>query len=1294
MSLLDIGKNLFQKASTGVSNFLQQYPTPISYVQQQMQPKQVVSPIPQPVTPTDNRGIWATPVRRGMVQAQKTIQSPPFQQALQNGVPWFNPLNPFRGYTEQLLPTALQTGVNAGLEKITGNPMTFNLIPQNTLQGYSSSGPLGKAQPYLTGGLQTLNAGMGLAMGPTAAANPLGFAKSLLAFNTGLQGTGALAQGIREKQPIKEIGKNIAEAIIGKGKTSGPFGGIFGDNVLTQAADLTLALGLPLVFHGKTNEITTYKKDTLGRLHDAGGLYVEGDKPVKPPKMPTAQWNFQLEFNKKYGRNPYEPVFPNDLEKALKIEAEKRIGMQVRSKGADVIQSSPTGVGGVPEGVTGKAKLKGLPQIEPLAQPSLQTNPLASGEQPPVGKAKIRTVQTPTSPDTLPNSIPRGFTTSVQEAPKVMKKVKKLVDNTYVPKPNKQLMGEAQALLQSGAKIDLKRTENVDQKIAATIQEAVNQQKKNPQAAANLYNNLSERGTELGRGVQAFSLLDKMSPEAIALSAAGKIKKYNMTAIRKIPELTGAQVKLIGDKVSALDGLTVGSREHGIAVNELANTVNNFIPSSLVDKALTVWKAGLLTSLRTHERNLLGNTIMYASEVVKDIPATIADIGMSAVTGKRTLTPTLQGAAGGATKGAQAAKDVTLLGYDPQEAISKFDVHRVTWGNNPVEQFLKKATDAVYRPLAAEDKVFWHSAFARSLYDQAGAEAMNAGKKGNKAFIENLVHNPTVEIGKTALNDANYATFHDKSALSGIANGIKNAAKNIPGAGGELGKVVTEVLAPFTGVPSSIVGKTLAYSPIGLIKGAINTGRVLAGSVPELQRQAAQEIGRGVVGTGLFGLGAYLMNKGLMTGQPKDPKEADLWQAQGKQANSVLVNGKWRSINSIGPQNLVVLAGAKYQEETGKSDGSMGAYAGGLAKDQLSQTFLAGVQGPLNAITDPARYGQSYIGNQASSLIPNIVKDTSKAFDPNAREVHGVGDYVKQSIPGVRNQLLPKRDVLGNIVSQEPTGINAFFDLFNSKTPIDNQVVSELSRLAQSGNEATPSKLTTNQTILKQKVKLTFDQLNTLESRVGEALRPQLQSLVISPAYQSLDDELKAQAIDKIVQSVRDKYKIVNTNSITSGGTQAPIQQGVMVPIVNKNGNVTMIDTSFQPTSPEITGLTELDKKSFTKFNGEITQKANDIYDLYKAGNLTQDEANTQLSKLKDLKSQYAAPKTAKKISISKVSVSKIKIVTPKKSKTLNFKIASSPKLKMAKLKSKKTSQIKPIKIAKLKGLAKSKRLV
>lgn len=617
--------------------------------------------------------------------------------------------------------------------------------------------------------------------------------------------------------------------------------------------------------------------------------------------------------------------------------------------------------------------------------------------------------------------------------------------------------------------------------------------------------------------------------QIIELSNLGAFdeKQYFPIIAKKLGVLSLSEkdARAISEAANKVQKMTDG-REKNIASAKLINQVNNLIPSSFADKAITVWKAALLTSLRTHERNLLGNAIHGAAEIAKDIPANQVDRLLALRTGKRSLTFTTRGVGAGGAQGIKAAKDILQTGFDPEQDISKYDINRVTWGNNPVEQTLKHLTDAVFRPLGAEDKPFLYAAYARSLYDQAGAAAINAGKNRDTAFIKQLVANPTSGMKENALKDSAIAAFHNKTIGSKIASSIKNSIERLQTKNTtdetvkQLLKVMTQTVAPFTGVLSAIGGQVIAYSPIGLLQGIAKAGTVLAKNVPDLQREAAQEIGRGVVGSGLIGLGAYLQQQGLLTGQPKDIKESQQWQLENKPANSVLIGGKWRAIGSIGPENLLALAGAKYQQDIG-NQGNVGKFVGDVGKDFLGQTFLQGVQQPLQAIQDPARFGPSYVGGQASSIIPNIVKDVAKANDPYQRENNGVLDYLKNNIPFLRNQGIVKRDTLGNPLPQEPTGVDAFVDLFNSKSPVSNPVVDELSRLNAEDNNATPSKLAKRQTIHGTKSVLTPQQLDSLEEAVRPQVSEALRQLIHTDKYKLMDDSEKASAINTTVSRVR-----------------------------------------------------------------------------------------------------------------------------------------------------------------------------
>ena len=719
----------------------------------------------------------------------------------------------------------------------------------------------------------------------------------------------------------------------------------------------------------------------------------------------------------------------------------------------------------------------------------------------------------------------RGFITHVKKATITPDALKDIVSGSYVVKSDAQLKLDASGLIKSSPdmaeKLALNPRNDVDVQIG---NELIGHYASmgDVQSAKRISEGMAESGTELGRAIHAYSLYDKNTPQGALKFANSKIKEYNHLHPNTKLKITDKQVKSLFDRAHAIQSMPMGN-ERNIASNDLIEEINNMIPSSTVDKAITVWKAGLLTSLRTHERNLFGNTVHQVAEMTKDLPASVADMIMAIRTGKRSLTPTLKGVGRGTIKGLGAAKDVVFRGYDPQETITKFDIRHVTWNKNPFEQLLKKYTDSIFRTLAAADKPFWNAAFARSLYDQAGAEAINIGKRGNKDFINNLVKNATPEMERVAVLDANTATFKDKTALSSLASVVKKDLSKT-----ELGKLVSEGLLPFTGVPSAVVGQMKAYSPIGLLQGIKKAGKVLIENVPELQRQAAQEVGRGTIGTGLFGLGAYLISQGLMTGIPKDADEARQWEMENKPNNSVFIGGKWRSINSVGPEALVLLAGAKFAADTG-----VGEKVAGVGKDIFSQTFLSGVQQPLLALADPARYGKRFVGGLATSLVPNIVKDVSKAIDPYQRETSTIKEQMKGAIPGLRNALTPRRDVLGNIIENPQFGPRAFVDLFGSKTPANNKIVTELGRLYDTGLAKIPTKLSNTQIISGKKMELTSQQLDYLESRVGIRLNKELSNLIDTDSYKNATDEERIKAINDTVDSVRtDVKKKINVESI------------------------------------------------------------------------------------------------------------------------------------------------------------------
>lgn len=719
----------------------------------------------------------------------------------------------------------------------------------------------------------------------------------------------------------------------------------------------------------------------------------------------------------------------------------------------------------------------------------------------------------------------RSFGKRVKLSKNTPKEVKELVGGNYVVKSNKELQKDAAKLIKTNIEaadelaINPRNATDIEvgNQLIAHYQSMGQYQK-----AADIANSMNKSLTEGGQFVQAASLYDKTTPAGIQRFAQSEVEAFNRTHPNKKISIDDNTADKLFRKAQKIQKMSEG-RERNIATAELFNDIADIIPTSGWKKFITLWKAGLLTSFRTHERNLLGNTLNALGEMAKDPVAAISDIVMATRTGERTKTATLQGTLSGGRKGLSTMKDFVYKGFDPEKTIEKFDIKRVNWGKSKAGKVAKSYTDAVFRILGAADKPFYKSALARSLYDQAGAKAINAGKRGNKEFIEKLVANPTEDMMKVAIRDAETAVFQQSTLAGNILTGIKNKIKG----GGELAEAAGEFFLPFTQVPSGVGSQLLSYSPAGLTQGAINAARTMITKNKGLQRQAAEQIGRGIVGTGLMALGYQLYNTGNMTGgYPESNREREQWKLEGKQENSIKIDGKWRKLSTIGPQASILVTGAQIAEAQKEGDAGVLKTAGAAGSEFLDQPFIQGMSVPLDVLRDPERNVQRFKNQAVSGLIPNFIKDIAKGTDEYKREAETVGQALQKSIPYARNKLTPMRDVYGEPLPEEGGVLRKTLDLFNSITPRGDNTTKEVGRLLEAGYDSTPTKLYNSQTIAGEKLKLKNEELDLIETKAGPKIKQAFDEIIQSPEYQKLDDEEKTKRLDKVVKDVRAVAKL------------------------------------------------------------------------------------------------------------------------------------------------------------------------
>lgn len=827
--------------------------------------------------------------------------------------------------------------------------------------------------------------------------------------------------------------------------------------------------------------------------------------------------------------------------------------------------------------------------------------------------AEPATPKIPTGKKTL------GVVKTIQDSPQTTPELAKIT-GSYNPKANKVAMAAASKRIAQdpGAAYQFAVTTHSAEGNATAIQLAKQLESQGKSSeAANLAVTKAQQALQAGQGNQIYGMWDKLSPETVAQTAAKTIEKYNATAKKPISQLSAEQYQGFVDAAKNLQSLPEGSRARGMAQQDLLKSIGQLVPSSKGDKAFALYRTGLLTGFRTPGKILASHTGSSLLEQAKNAPATLADQGISLVTGKRSMSLTARGNIAGAKGGTFAGVDNLLHGYEApgtggfqRDFANDTHFDTSTWHGKIAQNYV----DTVTRLHGSLYKPFYGAQHLNSLYDMALTNAKNQGLKGaeKEAFVSDFVKkatdvsikNPTPDIhgdistpegaASRAIAEAQYTTFQNKTKLGDIAAGAKRGKGN-----------PTRYVAPFTQIPSSVAMKIVDYSPVGPVKEAIQ--QIHAGNFD--QRALSQAIGRGVTGTGVMALGKALWDAGhVTTAYPTDPKEQAQWKLEGKQANSVLVGGKWRSLASLGPAGDAIAVGANFAEGlkgNPKTPGNLtnAGIQGGIGGEQViaASPYLQSLQNIGQAISSPGTKAQKLTEGLAGGLIPTGVANVATATDPLQRQTNSVGNAITNKIPIAREGNLPQIDVLGNKVPRAQGAVGSLIDPFYSSSNNSSPVINELQRLDDNNANSTPSPLKKNQTIVGQKVNLDPQQLTKLQQDTGLPIGQQFQQLMSTPEYKNADDATKQQALGDIVTGVRSQANI-NLAQGDSGGSSGSASGQINLNKLSTKAQLTLAKDSFDKSgkSYQVVGDTVLRRDA----QGNITATPKVKYD-YQVGAAT-----------------------------------------------------------------------------------------
>jgi hypothetical protein len=334
---------------------------------------------------------------------------------------------------------------------------------------------------------------------------------------------------------------------------------------------------------------------------------------------------------------------------------------------------------------------------------------------------------------------------------------------------------------------------------------------------------------------------------------------------------------------------------------------------------------------------------------------------------------------------------------------------------------------------------------------------------------------------------------------------------------GIIAAAVVDFIVPFKQIPGSIATRIVKRTPIGIAQEiAKQFVAVKKKGEPYDQRAMSQAIAEGFSAAPIVGAGYALAAAGQLTGgYPSDEKERKLWQAEGKQPNSVKVGDRWYSLNYIQPFGAILNMGAgAYQASKDGKDNIEQVWQGiaEAGKSVTDMSFLQGVSGAIDAVKNPEMAAERFISGTASSTVPNFVRSFAAATDDYERQAVGVKEGIQSAIPGWRQQLPTKKDAFGNDVPTKDNFLNRYVNPLKPSVARTDETTAEMRRLQDSELGTMPTE--SNSKVFGETNPLDKKQLNDLNAYTAKKVSTAWNEIIKSTEYKNLSDEDKKKSLD------------------------------------------------------------------------------------------------------------------------------------------------------------------------------------
>lgn len=380
-----------------------------------------------------------------------------------------------------------------------------------------------------------------------------------------------------------------------------------------------------------------------------------------------------------------------------------------------------------------------------------------------------------------------------------------------------------------------------------------------------------------GAALNAAKIMKRMTPAGRAQLMLKKVDKLN----EKFGDrLKGEKLELTDEQYNRI--IKAESEEEAAKVlDEISEELMEQIPSTVFEKLNEIRRFTMLANLRTHERNIIGNTVFAGARSLSDAME-VAAYKLPAV---RNRVEKL----GGVTEmnklsyrnmvkeNREFLDDQFKKVYEKSGSQTQYkDVYQTGQPKAFKGSRINKILDANYLALEKEDMLMFKPTFRKAYAQWCDA-------RGIKNMSE-MTEQQMEQAGNYALHKAEYATFRDDSTFARKICGYKTKSAGRKGktalgtAGYRAANMAIEGHLPFVKTPVNILRRSIDYSPLGIAKGISKLAKTESA---EMFKEGIHEICSGMTGTGVAMFGALLASQGVIT---TDAKNAKLYKDE---------NGEW-----------------------------------------------------------------------------------------------------------------------------------------------------------------------------------------------------------------------------------------------------------------------------------------------------------------------------------------------------------------------------------------------------------------